>query len=197
VNTPSNPYLESLLALKRAPQYLASGVLPRRNKSKEVTESMAAFYAVRDALGPARFGDDAVSLLDVGCGHAPRTAALFALTTAWTCEGVDPVLKRQAKGVSNCFGLSLTLEQWCSDQDDVIVNGTSPLVVVAVHSHASLAPLEAQIGRRELLVVALPCCVPQMLRRPDGALYQCTRTYQDQHVLSEQRTVKVWHFPVP
>jgi hypothetical protein len=197
MNTPSNPYVDQFLGLKCAPDFLASRVLPRNNQSKEISECMGALTAVRETLGASRFGDREVNLLDVGCGHAPRAAALFALMTTWTCEGVDPVLKRQAKGVSNCFGLPLTLEQWASDQDDVIVNGTSPLVVVAVHSHAPLAPLEAQIGRRELLVVALPCCVPQMIRRPDGTLYQCTRTYQDPHVLSEQRTVKVWHFPAP
>ena len=149
---------------------------------KEITESFAAFAAVRKYLGEKRLGDHAVRVLCVGDGNTPRTAACFAARSAWCAFSVDPRLK-DATPWSQRIRRLFVIQRKIELVDLPKLPGDT-VVVVAVHSHAELG----QCAKFDPdLVVAIPCCVPQRYqgREPD-------HEYTDWGILSPERTMKVW-----
>jgi hypothetical protein len=150
--------------------------------AKEVTESFAARAAVLRFRKAFRPDDPDVVLIAVGDGSTPRTAATFAWQSAWRCHSVDPRLRASSRWdrVPRLVVHPRRIEDcWFSARQ---------VVVVAVHSHVGLAASLASVTAEEVLLVALPCCVPvDLTERPDLC-------YDDGHVLSAQRTIYVWHY---
>lgn len=180
VKRPSLRYLDEFLSLKCAPDLLAWGVYPN---VKEISESFAAFAAVRRELGEKRLSDDKVIVYCVGDGSTPRTAACFAVRSAWLSVSIDPNLRTNHSWEARIRRLLLFPYR----VENCTVGPVSPdktRVLVAVHSHAELAACEKF---QPHLVVAIPCCVPQRWRgrEPD-------REYADWGILSPERTVKIW-----
>jgi len=151
--------------------------------AKEVTESMAAFNAVRSYVigdGGLRFDDPGVNLICVGDGTKPRTAALFALRTKWDCYSIDPALARSsANGIERLHIRPYPVETMRLDF-------TNPTVIVAVHSHAHLSLVLGTIRGNPRHLVVIPCCIPQEI---PGKPYI---GYQDTNIWSPKNTVKVW-----
>ena len=187
-------YFDEFIACSRAPDMLALGLFP---DAKEVTESFGAYAAARRYLREAfPLNDPAVVLIAVGDGSTPRTGATFAMRSAWSCTSVDPRLHETSNrgvcgrppstgwgGVERLTVLPRRVEEVTVDCDG------RPVLVVAVHSHASLAASIGCIGGRpsRVGVIAMPCCVSLVLPGlvPDA-------TYEDQAILSPQRRVVVW-----
>ena len=69
--------------------------------TKELTESMACFNAIRNYLllnkGPFDPKDEGVTALVIGDGSTPRTGALLALRTSWQVTSVDPAFTTKMK----------------------------------------------------------------------------------------------------
>lgn len=178
---PSMLYLNEFLRLKCAPDLISWGVYPN---VKEISESSAAYEAVRKELGEEKLKDPKVIVYCVGDGRTPRTAAMFAVRSNWHCISVDPNLKRK-----ELFETKIRrLRVWPYKIED-LKEGWGRLndytrVVVAVHSHAKL---DDCARCQPHLVVAIPCCIPQTYegREPD-------KVYSDWGILSPERTVKVW-----
>ena len=149
---PSKRYIDEFLRLKCAPDLMAAGMFPN---AKEITESMTAFNAVRQLLGHKAFHDRSISLLDVGCGVEPRTAALFACRTRWETCAVDPLLRREGyhKKIRRVDQIPKRIE-----------NGsiTSPrlIVITAVHAHVNLEVVLRAVVAPEIIIIAMPCCQP-------------------------------------
>ena len=81
-------YVNEMLRLGCAPELLRLRLFP---DAKELTETFAVHEAVRSRLGGAYpLTDDTVTLVAVGDGNTPRTAALFAFLTRWHCVSIDP-----------------------------------------------------------------------------------------------------------
>lgn len=187
VKKPSLRYLTELVNLKCGPDLLALGLFPN---AKEVSESFAAFHAVRKHLrvmgleGPQAFGREDISVVAVGDGSTPRTAATFAFRSRWTCYSVDPRLREKwwgwkPKGVDRLRGVAQRIE----DLHPVL---SGPTIIVAVHSHAKLLAAIRAVAAPACHVVAIPCCVPQELCMvPDIE-------YADWGIWSPERTVKIW-----
>jgi hypothetical protein len=153
--------------------------------AKEITESMAAYRAVKDYVyqkNDFRFDDPSIALVAVGDGHTPRTAALFAFRTAWKCYSVDPVLRIKDYGIDRLEVINKKIE----DIQPIIGN---KIVVVAVHSHADMREVEKKvisIEDRNRSFIAIPCCFKQELDwSPD---YE----YTDKGIWSTKNNVKVW-----
>jgi hypothetical protein len=180
-----NRYLDEFFRLRCASDMLRWQLFPN---AKELTESFSAYDAVRSVLDDFRLNDPGVTMVAVGDGSTPRTAATFALRTAWRCISVDPRLKchwssRAAHRWSEIRRLEL--QRTTIERAELCLEG--PTVIVAVHSHAKLtAAVAACSGASSLAVVAIPCCVPQELQVPPCA------DYPDPGNLSPQRTVRVW-----
>jgi hypothetical protein len=152
--------------------------------AKEITESMAAYEAVRKYVyhkEDFRFDDPSITLVAVGDGHTPRTGALFAFRTAWKCYSIDPVLRMKDYKIDR-------LELINKKVEDIQPIVGDKMVVVAVHSHADLRDVEKKVisttGNRSF--ISIPCCVKQELD------YIKDYEYTDRGIWSTKNTVKVW-----
>lgn len=89
-------YTDELLTLRSAPQLLALRLWPN---AKELTESFACFAAAREQLADLFSPDDpSVTVVVVGDGLTPRTAALFAFRTRWKAISIDPLMEGPPEG---------------------------------------------------------------------------------------------------
>lgn len=183
-----NRYLSELFRLRCAADIFKLRLFPN---PKEVTESFAAYEAVRSRLAARGWalGDSGITMVAVGDGSTPRTAATFAMRSAWRCISVDPRMRVH-------FGQP-ERHQWSEIRRLEVHRNTIELaglrvsgrvVLVAVHSHANLgAAVRACSAASELAVIAIPCCVRQEL----GSLPD--EQYEDGHCISPCRTVKIWN----
>lgn len=173
-------YLGELVTLTCAPDMLKLRLFPN---GKEVSESFGAYNAVRYKLQQFKLNDPNVSVIVVGDGRTPRTAATFAFRSAWMCHSVDPMLGGGSIRWAEINRLTIHKRRIedCSFMADRVI-------LVAVHSHANLSKAVQAVTARELAVVAMPCCVPQKL---DGI--EPDNEYEDGGVISPCRTIKVWN----
>jgi hypothetical protein len=156
--------------------------------AKEVSESFGAYAAVRAHLNEIPFNDPTVTLIAVGDGCTPRTGATFAMRSAWRCVSVDPRLRQQEGVVRDWRDVRRLETRRCRvEQTQVAVDG--PVVVVAVHSHATLeASLSCIVGNpTSIAVVAMPCCVSLVL---PGVPIRAS--YEDPDVMSPHRRIVIW-----
>ncbi len=173
----SDRYIDELLHLTCAPDLLELKMFPN---SKEVTESMAAYNAVRKYCD-VPWGDPDVRLVDVACGHTPRTAALFAFRSRWQCIAIDPLLNKTQYNVKRLTCYKNKIE----DVELPPHHGTT--VITAVHAHVSLHTILNIVKSHKIFLIAMPCCVPLELEggQPDIQ-------YEDMGIWSDKRVVKIW-----
>lgn len=178
---PSLRYLDAFVTATCGPDLLALGLFPN---AKEITESWAAFAAVRRYLGgDYPFDDPNLTVVCVGDGTTPRTAAMFAFRTAWRCYSVDPLLRADPRWgrIQRLTVLPIRIEA-------MRVVPPAAALLVAVHSHADLTAARAAIQAERVAVIALPCCVPQIV----GLGVPPDVVYEDWGIWSPERTVKIW-----
>ena len=172
-------YINEAFALSCLPDIQERKLFPN---AKEWTESMATYNAVRKCLKRFALNDSRVSLVSVGDGHTPRTAALFAFRTAWQCYSIDPNVAVRDYKIQRLSVYRKRIENippW---------NFLGPLVIVAVHSHASLQEAVNRLrSETDRAVVAMPCCYKQEIdeRKPDVS-------YKDAGIWSPHNLIKIW-----
>lgn len=179
------PYFDELVKCPVGARLLSLNVWP---DAKEVSESLGAYAAVRRYLPDLLLSDRTVTVIVVGDGSTPRTAATFALRSAWQCHSVDPTLARTQGGWWKPTGgpIDRLHINPCRVEDARFVCD-GPAIIVAVHSHATLPAALASVVAPRVAVVAMPCCVPQVIdgQEPDVI-------YEDHGILSPMRRVMVW-----
>lgn len=167
---------------KSAADLLALGIYP---DAKEITESMAAFSAVRKYLKQYDPQDPKVTLVSVGDGKQPRTAALFAFKTKWNCISIDPGLDLTKIGTWENKIKRLT----CIPQkiEDLSTIYCKKVVIVAVHSHASMRETLNIVQGEERSLITVPCCIKwgKGFPRP-------SKEFLDSGIWSPKNRVKVW-----
>lgn len=171
-----NKYLNELIRLKCGPDLLVHRLFPN---AKEVTESFAAWHAVKHIKG-LEYNDPNVLCVCVGDGHTPRTGATFAFRTAWTVASVDPMLRKTQYNIQR-----LTVHG-CPIEDFHGMYCHKRVLIVAVHSHANLWRASRAFQALRMDIIAIPCCVPQRLKVAP------TRSYRDPHILSEKNEILIW-----
>jgi hypothetical protein len=174
-------HINEFVKLKCAPDLLGLGLFPN---AKEITESMAAYRAVfwgllRDKA--KELGDPTVAVVAVGDGCVPRTAALFAFRSNWQCFSVDPAMKRTDWNIKRLQVFDCKIEEF-----NLNCSCFSAVILVLVHSHATVRASLDRITGTVRHVVAIPCCVPHEL---PGKPYT---GYEDYGIWSPKRTVKIW-----
>jgi len=175
-------YLNEFIKLnKSGSDMLHLGLFP---DAKEITESYGALNAVRTKLKQYDFNDPTVTLVSVGDGTTPRTAALFAFRTKWQCISIDPLLK-------DCYDYEEKIQRltcYGSRVEDIHPSRLEfdTVVIVAVHSHASLQNILSHVKGKVRSLVAIPCCVP--------CIHESIRPieYADSGIWSPKNIVKVW-----
>lgn len=174
----SNSYLDMFLHFKCASDLLKYKLFPN---TKELTESLTAFVAVRKYLGAKTFGQP-WTLFDVGCGSTPRTGALFAFLSRWTCFAIDPRLRHKTK-----WKEIQRLHCVISKIENCQYHLSTPVIIVAVHCHAEPEKILSAIHASRIILVAMPCCIPFDLPNP-------VLSYTDTHCWSPHNQVKIWDF---
>jgi len=176
-------YMNEFIKLTCAPDMLAQKFFPN---AKEITESMAAYNAVRTTLqnkySDIKFDKKGVVVVCPGDGKRPRTGALFAYRSTWDCISIDPALKMDVTYSTKRLTLHKNL------MEEVRLDLTSYLctIIVLVHAHVKIPVVLKNIKAQTLHMVAIPCCVPQEIpNRPYVG-------YQDTGIWSPQNTVKIW-----
>ncbi|EER06669.1 hypothetical protein Pmar_PMAR010370, partial [Perkinsus marinus ATCC 50983] len=167
--------------------------------AKEISESMAAFHAVRRHVAALNIGmnDNNVGCVVVGDGSTPRTAALFAYRTSWQVWSIDPQLdaSRYEGKVNRLHLLDRKIE------DCQLFNANVKVwVIVCVHAH--LRSLQDAVNcciapgksGKLALVVAMPCC-----NNYSTMLLDCKKNelgpmeeYKDWGIMSPHRLIRVW-----
>lgn len=183
IKTPSVRYLDEFIGLNCAVDLLKLRAFPN---AKEVTESMAAFNAIRKYTRKEKlFTNPKILMLDVGSGKLPRTAALFAFMTKWMVTAIDPALDQKAMSewnIQRLAGCREKIENYFSRP------WVHTLVVTAVHAHIDLSEI-LEIGQAciRILIVAIPCCKPLELKE-----FKPVWEYDDWGILSPKRRVKIY-----
>lgn len=185
VAIPGRSHMDEFIKLNCAPDLLALKLFPN---SKEITETMSAYNAVRKGLGARTFSDPNIVMMDVGSGHCPRTAAVFAHMTRWQCIAIDPELRSDRERYKKIDRLSLfrgKVQHMEKVRADFVV-------VCAVHAHVGLQAILNVIEAKRIFMVAMPCCQKLELdwAEPD-------KEYQDHSCWSPHRTVKVYDLEFP
>lgn len=179
VSKPSMRYLDEFVRLTCAPDLLKLKLFPN---VKEISETLAAFRAIRKGLGAEAFARTDITFLDVGAGHTPRTAALVACMTRWKSIAVDPELRDDRLRYNAVRNLKL----FRGKVQELPIVRANFVVIAAVHAHVGLEKILQRVEAERVFMVAMPCCQPlELWRQPD-------KEYQDYGCLSPHRTVKVY-----
>lgn len=158
--------------------------------AKELTESISSWKMASRLANPQ---NPNVLVLCVGDGVMPRTAALIAHVTRWTCVSADPIMRvEKAKEVckdmkrlyiyeSKERGLHVHLHR-----DTLTDRLWDAVIIIHTHSHARLSKsvmAAACVPTLALHAISLPCCV-------EDDLPLIHRIKKDKHILSPKNT---WH----
>jgi hypothetical protein len=173
-------YVNALLRSKAGARLVAARMFPN---AKEITESYAARNALRFFVDDFPPDDPAVVLVSVGDGTTPRTAATFATTTRWQCHAIDPRLRASHRPLDR-----LTVHP-CGIE--TVGFTSSKAVLVMVHAHVGANTALHSVSARDVLVIALPCCVAPGLAEEPAV------RYRDADVGSPQNEVLVWRIQAP
>lgn len=173
-------YFSQFMKLKCAPDLLVRKIFPN---SKEITESFGAYNAVK-YLPHLQLNDPSTVVVCVGDGRSPRTAATFAFRSAWKCISVDPNLADRDWKIDRLQCVKKRIE-------DTRIEAPDNLLVVAVHSHAFLSDALKSMSAPRISVIAIPCCVPQVIYTIRGKL-RPDRKYRDMGILSPKNEVLIW-----
>ncbi|MFW5490397.1 MAG: hypothetical protein ACNI3A_18555 [Desulfovibrio sp.] len=174
----STSYFDEFLRLECSRDLLKYKLYP---KAKEVTESFAAFHAVRNHLFPDSMHDPNITMVAVGDGYTPRTAATFAYRSKWLCHSVDPVMDTREFDIDRLVVHRKRIE-------DVRIQGDI-VVVVCVHAHVEPEVIAESIEARERHWVVIPCCDHDHDTLMGQAPY-CE--YDDFAIWSPKHRVQVW-----
>lgn len=180
---------------------------------------MSAYASVREHLQltesrkqdrrPGVFAnDDTVTLLAVGDGVTPRTAAMFAFRTQWNCISIDPALR---SGPWHKITNLRTIPHRVQDATVSISSSHGRVVVVMWHAHVSVRDAvgclqfdgqrwdtdDVNLSRRlrqRVAVVSCFCCNYDEMQRtmPDGSTPDVE--FEETGVPGLMRTVRVWKF---
>ena len=181
-------YMTEFVQLGCAAELLHHNLFP---DAKELSESFGAFNAWREHLSTTfRADDEDVTLISVGDGQTPRTAALFVYRTKWQCIAVDPEMDEKRER-----GHEYNIERLQNHRAKIqeLRIKTKRALIIMVHAHVSLEDTLASITSDDGTAgcIALPCCnwyvAIDTTKKP-----KVTDEYQDMSVLSPHRLCRVW-----
>lgn len=195
-------HIDEFMRLYASPKLLSLRLFPN---AKEVSESFAAFAAVRQYMnGNWSFDDGDTLCISIADGHKPRTASIFHEMTKWRVISADPNMREDViEAVKEPLPRLTALKCMAAELPKT---STRRLVICAVHAHNyndKKAPgaktanilvdvLNKVIVEDEILIVALPCC--HDLRIPGNPENNITEIfeYNDPGIWSVKNLVRVW-----
>jgi hypothetical protein len=194
-------HINEFFRLRCAADLLAHNLFPN---AKEITESMAAYSAVKKyivhAMGFA-LDDDSINIVCVGDGSTPRTAALFAFRSKWKCWSIDPNMNTKKQefipivappGNDAPFFVHKDIQRVVIAKAKIeeIKLDFAKCIIVCVHSHAKMKDCVG-ITADKMAIVTMPCCFP--LNPIPFFNVQPQIDFQDYGIWSPERTVQIWY----
>lgn len=167
-------YINRFMGMKAASDLLIRGLFPN---AKEITESFAAVEACRHL--PVEWNED-ITVVCVGDGHAPRTAASFAFMSKWECHSVDPKMRDKEWNIERLTTHRFKIE-------DCWLSFNKPCVIVCVHSHARIENTLPYIKAPVRHLITMECCVPLGIKGVEPDV-----DYEDDDVWSPKNRIKIW-----
>ena len=140
------------------------------------------FEATRHLYPDIQHEDPDIVCIVVGDGTRPRTAALFAYLTKWTCISIDPELKegKNDGAMERVFPIKSRVEDVTPTEFD------SSLVIILPHSHAKIEDCLQLTSKQKRFIITLPCCVSHHLDMP------IRKIYQDKYIWSPKKEITIW-----
>lgn len=158
--------------------------------SKEITESVGAWFAFRKHFPMVSLGNKNVTVYVPGDGSTPRTAAVFAKLSNFTVYSIDPRLKDKLyfKSVDEKWPSRVHVHSKRTENFHINPNEEEKQLsmVIAVHSHAPFQELWDRIPSPKI-GIAIPCCFDQSISTLEPLL-----VYEDTNILSEKNKVFIW-----
>lgn len=221
IHKPTLRYLDEFIKLKCAPDLLNLELFPN---AKEITESMAAFNAVRKNVvnDNLTYHANHIMLLDVGSGNVPRTAALFAFRTKWDCIAIDPQLPK--KGQPQSIRIMKRLEAYEDDINNLIISATTfehfckevwhtyinynkinAMIICAIHAHIRFEEFLSviKIIRKQgyifpIYMIYMPCCKYADSIKQENYSHNenLIANYTDYGIWSPMRDIYVYYFGI-
>ena len=185
-------YTDELLSLASAPTLLELRLFPN---AKELTESFSIFNAARAYLTDKEFGfdfsDPAVTVIAVGDGYTPRTAALFGFRTKWRCVSVDPLMTTPSEWEHKVQRLAVHRARFQDVHDEAALTGDRVLLVLP-HAHISVGECIRRVRwRSAIAAVVIPCCDNYAISAATGPpMFE----EEDGGVVSPHRLVRIWRW---
>jgi len=176
MNIQSNYYLEYFIKLKTAPELLQEKMFPN---TKEITESMGAFFAVKKHI-PFALNDPSINCFVVGDGHVPRTGMLIARITAWNVTSIDPSMRIRDYNTKRLLVMKDRIENCIFPEMD-------KAIIVSVHSHAEAQKTWSAIKAKKKYFVNIPCCVKSNMEK--GNNY---KEYIDAFICSPRNLIEIY-----
>lgn len=198
IKKPTLRYLDEFIELKCAPDLLAQGLFPN---AKEITESMAAFNAIRKNCiypGEIQYDSTDTCIIDVGCGSTPRTAALCAMRTNWDCFGVDPKLNNKDYTIERLKHEQVKLEDFVEKTKYSIANYDNH-IYIATHAHIPFIDIANYLARyhiKKSYLIYMPCCnyecAPSNQAHCPPLILELIADYEDYGIHSPYRRIYVY-----
>jgi len=174
----STYYIDQFLGLRSAGDMLNLGLFPN---AKEITESYAMFEASRKIHDVMRHDDPDNTLIAIGDGVMPRTAALFAYLTKWRCISIDPKMSDRKK----IFGVQrlLRIKEKVENVEPKQFKGN--VLMVLPHSHCRIQDCLRFRGENTF-IFSMPCCFDHSLETLPF------EEFDDKYVWSPKNHIKMW-----
>ena len=177
LNRDQTRYIDKFIKMSQAPKLLK--FFPN---TKEITESMGGFFALKKIGLEKLFGQKDVLCVIVGDGTTPRTGALIASATKWDVVSVDPRLKK-TYDFNNLACINKNIENakinYCK---------YNKIIILMVHSHAYYGEWVEAFSDKEAYIVDIPCCIEDEPPSP----FSLKDTYEDKSILGEKNIVYLY-----
>lgn len=200
IKKPTLRYLDEFISLRCSLDLLGLKLFPN---AKEITESMAAFNAVRRNISykaQINYDGSNISLFDIGCGQMPRTAALFAMRTKWKCYAIDPKLLTYTDAIP-FFPINNLYHGQCKFEEMLFPEESrnNIFIFTLVHAHIDLEEIIKFIHKYRppyAYIINIPCCEfsHDEIIKKNHSLLPLIAEYEDFGIHSPMRHIYVYEY---
>ena len=180
-------YVNRFFSLNSAEDMMKNKLFPN---VKEVTESMSFIYLFEQKLyswDESLYKNKDVTVIVVGDGKTPRTAAMINFLTPYKTISIDPELDTSKDWgyIKNLTLYKGKFEDWIEEvYKRSIYFGSKPIIILYPHSHARI-DLTKRVHSTKKWVIKLECCTSDKLEFE----HYC---FKDEYIMSPKNSFYIW-----
>lgn len=176
-------YIARFFSWNSAPDLLERKIFPN---IKEIAESMSMFNVVEnmifnwdDDIKQLRKEND-VTVVVVGDGHSPRTAAIFCYLTGWNVISIDPEMRKTDWDIQR-----LTCYNKRVEEVENMNFGDKPVIIIYPHSHAPVQIGWDKFQSTRKWLIKMECCTKDKLNLP-------YYSFRDEYAITKANQIFIW-----